>query len=183
MVERILVCGAGALGSQIAMLLASPEREFTVVDRDIVEEDNLRTSVYLDYHVGAKKAVVLSELLYRKGSWSFPVVKDITEGSISDIGDNYDLVIDAFDNVAARRLTDRLWPDVLHAGVTASRVGVVAWNEEFPIPDVDPEGEEDICTHDLGVSILSLTAAWAAHLAEFWFAENGRAGRVINLVY
>jgi hypothetical protein len=182
MVERILICGAGALGSQIAMLLASPEREFVVVDRDVVEADNLRTSVYLDYHVGSPKAVVLSELLYRKGSWSLPVFKDITEGSISDLVDRYDLVVDAFDNVAARRLTEHIGYDVLHAGVTAERTGIVQWGEDFPIPAEDPEGE-DLCTHELGVSILSLTAAWAAHLAEFWLAENGKAGRVINLVF
>ena len=63
---KILLCGCGALGSQIALHLARPELEFVLVDDDRVEEGNIGTSVYGHQHVGMQKVKALAGILWQK---------------------------------------------------------------------------------------------------------------------
>src|SRR5438132_1814597 len=62
----VTVCGAGALGANITESLArSGFGRLTVIDRDRVEERNLSTQPYYRSDIGAFKAKILANSLYR----------------------------------------------------------------------------------------------------------------------
>lgn len=62
----VTVCGAGALGANITESLArSGFGRLRVIDRDRVEERNLSTQPYYRSDVGAQKAKLVANTLYR----------------------------------------------------------------------------------------------------------------------
>ena len=62
----ITVCGAGALGSNLVDNLARQGfRNLRVIDRDRVEEHNISTQIYGATDIGAWKAEVLRNQLFR----------------------------------------------------------------------------------------------------------------------
>ncbi len=110
--KRVLVAGAGGIGTSIALLLArSGVGHITVIDRDVVEESNLnRQFLYTPDDVGEYKAKLLAERL-KEG---FPVD---TSSLVGDIGEldvdygSYDVVVDALDHWRERRkLMERVLP-------------------------------------------------------------------------
>ena len=85
------------------------------------------------------------------------------------------MVVDTFDNPTARRLTTS--PYTLHIGVSEDRVGIMAWNNRYPMP-VEEAENNPICTHLLGARILRLTAAAATNAIER-FLETGQQGELM----
>src|ERR671926_703370 len=78
---RLVLCGAGALGSHLADNLVrqgfSPLR---VIDRDRVEEHNVSTQLYGEADVGAWKVEVLRHRLFRATGIEIDAVrKELTE--------------------------------------------------------------------------------------------------------
>jgi molybdopterin-synthase adenylyltransferase len=64
--RAVTICGAGALGANLAETLARMGlRRLTVIDRDRVEAHNLSTQPWTQQDVGASKARTLALLLYR----------------------------------------------------------------------------------------------------------------------
>src|SRR6516225_8111984 len=62
----VTLCGAGAIGSQLADNLARQGlREWKVIDRDRVEEHNVGTQLYGESEVGAWKVEALRNHLFR----------------------------------------------------------------------------------------------------------------------
>ena len=180
---KILLCGCGALGSQIALHLARPELEFVLVDDDRVEEGNVGTSVYGQTHIGQFKVCALASILWQKcrckardynitlisSSWIRQIVPD--------------LIIDTFDNTASRYFSHELHRfygfDVIHAGVSVDRTGEIIWDRDYKITLVHiPRGENPICTHELGAPILRFTAALCANIVEEWM-ETGEERSVV----
>src|SRR6476659_8984781 len=64
--RRLTLCGAGALGSNLADNLARQGfRDLRVIDRDRVEEHNVGTQLYGESDVGGWKVEVLRNRLFR----------------------------------------------------------------------------------------------------------------------
>src|SRR5919107_624332 len=64
--QPVTVCGAGALGANVAESLARTGfARLRVIDRDRVEERNLSTQPYYRSDVGALKAKLLAHTIYR----------------------------------------------------------------------------------------------------------------------
>src|SRR5215831_15241588 len=64
--QGLTICGAGALGSNLADNLARQGfRDLRVIDRDRVEEHNVGTQVYGESDIGAWKVEVLKQRLFR----------------------------------------------------------------------------------------------------------------------
>src|SRR5436190_9950003 len=62
----VTICGAGALGANLVESLARQGfARLTVIDRDRVEERNLSTQPYYRSDIGAHKAKMLANALYR----------------------------------------------------------------------------------------------------------------------
>ena len=181
---KILLCGCGALGSQVALHLARPELEFVLVDDERVEEMNIATSAYGQQHVGMLKVNALATMLWQKCRCRAEA-HDRTLVSTSSCwaySINADLIIDAFDNTEARAITSALGKfkfPIVHAGVSQDRTGEILWNKDYKLPTVRvPRGNNPICTHELGAPILRFTAALCANVVEDWM-ETGNERSVI----
>src|SRR5207237_6905228 len=103
---QLTLCGAGALGSQLADNLARQGfQHLRVIDRDRVEEHNVSTQLYGESDVGAWKVEVLRQRLFRATGIEIDAVrKELTDRSARSLLQDGGLVIDAFDNSTARRL-------------------------------------------------------------------------------
>ena len=116
---RLTLCGAGALGSHLADNLA--RQGFTrlrVIDRDRVEGHNVGTQLYGEAEVGAWKVEVLRQRLFRAaGVEADAGRKELTERNARSLVQGAGLVLDTFDNSAARRPVRRLWRGSLGRGL------------------------------------------------------------------
>jgi molybdopterin/thiamine biosynthesis adenylyltransferase len=123
--ERLTICGAGALGSQLADNLARQGfRQLRVIDRDRVEEHNVSTQLYGESDVGSWKIEVLRQRLFRATGVEIEAIrKELSERSARGLLHDGGLVIDSFDNSASRRLVQEhcraLQLPCLHVGLYA----------------------------------------------------------------
>jgi molybdopterin-synthase adenylyltransferase len=175
---KIMFCGCGALGSWIAIDLASPRVTLYLLDDDVVSENNILngTSAYSIEHIDAAKAIVLSELVYRKSQVIAHAAVRTLEAKDRAALSHYDLIIDTFDNASSRALTYSLDVPVLHAGVSLERTGMVMWDDTFPLPrDPIPRAENPICTHQAGRAIIRTTAVAATNILQHYLQTGEKA--------
>jgi molybdopterin-synthase adenylyltransferase len=159
----VTICGAGALGANITENLArSGFNLLRVIDRDRIEERNLSTQPYYRSDVGAFKAKILANNLYRAiGVKIESQTKELTTENVEQLLKESDLVIDAFDNSVARGAVkaycDRVNLPCLHAGLAGDYAEVI-WNEVYRVPS---DANDDICDYPLARNLVMLTVAIA----------------------
>lgn len=177
--QDIVIAGCGAVGSRLALECAAPGLSFLLIDDDRVDGNNVRSgsTIFWSQHVGSYKVQALGEMLYRRfGCLSHTDHASLTERRVREYNRfaGARVVVDGFDNVEARLLTTQAAVPVLHVGVSAQGTGGVLWgaNYEFPENPV-PRGENPVCTHALGRSIITFTASIAA-LVLTEYLESGR---------
>lgn len=181
---RITLFGCGAVGSQLALHLASEDIEFKLVDDDIVEENNIATSAFFPYQIGVSKATALANLLWRKAKCR-STATDRTMRNEQDMArqcENTLLAIDCFDNMEARRLT-MLVPidtDVLHVGVSREGSGSILWSRDYAHYLGAPRGSDTFCTHLAGRDIIRLTAVVAAHVVQQWLDSDVKESIIVS---
>lgn len=108
---RVLIAGAGGLGTVISLYLAAAGvGTLRVVDRDIVEASNLnRQILHWGGDIGRPKTASVSEKLADLNSLIRveEVAGRIDETSIDAITEDCDLIVDAMDNFPTRYLLNR----------------------------------------------------------------------------
>jgi molybdopterin/thiamine biosynthesis adenylyltransferase len=163
---RITLCGAGALGSQLADNLARQGvRQLRVIDRDRVEEHNVSTQLYGESDVGAWKVEVLRQRLFRATGIEIDAVrKDLGERNARPLLQDAGLILDTFDNSASRRLVQEQARDLnvpaLHVGLYAD-YGELIWDEVYRVPR-DVAG--DVCDYPLARNLVLLVVAIASEV-------------------
>jgi molybdopterin/thiamine biosynthesis adenylyltransferase len=161
---RIVVCGAGAVGSNLAESLARQgAANLRVIDRDRVEEHNVNTQVWTLEDVGVSKAEALRNLLFRATGVEIDAVpKELSERNVRKLLADAELVLDGFDNSASRRLVTEHCAGAglpcLHVGLHADYAEVI-WNERYRVPN-DVAG--DVCDYPLARNLVLLATAVAA---------------------
>jgi molybdopterin-synthase adenylyltransferase len=160
---RLLVCGAGALGSNlVAHLCRQGFKNLTVLDRDRVEEQNIGTQVYSIDDIGGLKAEILRNLIYREvGEDIEAISKELNEKNASKFLKGFDVVIDSFDNSVSRRIVTDVCKETntscLHLGVNGD-YGELRWNEKYIVPS---DAGDDICDYPLARNLILLVTAVA----------------------
>lgn len=105
---KILIAGAGGLGSPIATYLAlAGVGHIIIADNDVVEVSNLnRQILHWNADVGRKKTVSAEDKLRAMNPYAEikTISCKIEETNVNDIVGDADLIIDALDNFAARYL-------------------------------------------------------------------------------
>ena len=174
----VTVCGAGALGGNLAETLARMGFErLKVIDRDRVEGRNLSTQPYLRAEVGAPKARALANTLYRAvGAKVEPAVVELTAANAATLLRGSALVVDAFDNQAARAAvstaTQELGIPCLHVGFSADGLyGNGVWEPGYQVPQ---DTLDDPCDYPLTRPLALMLAALAARAIREHFAEDLR---------
>lgn len=159
--QRLHICGAGAIGSNLAMnLVRSGFKNLVIIDKDRVEEKNLSTQAYGLDDVGGKKADLLRNLIFRDLAESVDArAEELTHNNVSKLLKGASLVLDAFDNASSRKIVYEFCKenkiDCLHAGVNGD-FAEVRWNESYIVPQ---ENGQDICDYPLARNLILLTVS------------------------
>jgi len=174
---KLTICGAGAIGSNLAdNLVRCGVSNIKVIDFDRIENHNIGSQIYGDMDVGALKVDALKNKIFRHvGAEIEAVNKKLTADNAKILLKGVDLVIDAFDNSASRQLIQdevRLRKlNCLHCGVSDS-YGEVVWDGAYKVPK-DVEG--DVCDYPLARNIVGLVVTIASEeILDFCLAKKPR---------
>ncbi len=168
--KRITICGAGALGGNLTEMLARMGfSNLKLIDRDRVDSRNLSTQPYSRAEVGASKAKTLATMLYRAVQARVePLVVELTTANAEKLLKNSELIVDAFDNRAARAAVSeaslKLGIPCLHIGFSPDGLyGSGLWEPGYIVPK---ESEGDPCDYPLtrpfALTLVSLAARFVA---------------------
>jgi molybdopterin/thiamine biosynthesis adenylyltransferase len=158
---RITLCGAGALGSHLAdNLVRQGITHLRVIDKDRVEEQNVSTQLYGESDIGAWKVEVLRNRLFKTAGVEIQAVrKELAAQTAKPLLGECDLIIDAFDNSASRRLVQQTariaTTPCLHVGLHTD-YGEIIWDETYRVP-ADVAG--DVCDYPLARNLILLAVA------------------------
>jgi len=144
-----LLCGLGTIGSQVGMnlLLENPHISLTAIDWDKVEKRNLCVQIYDASTIDMLKSDAFNAIMY-------PIFGDIppnlrtsklhlkTETKLWDYED-YDLLIDAFDNYESRDLLVGKSSNVVHLGFSPDLAATVLWDDTYKSHKSEEAG--DVC--------------------------------------
>ena len=179
----ITVCGAGALGSNIVEGLARAGcARLRVIDQDRVEERNLATQTFVRGDVGAHKARMLANHVFRAVGVEVDAhARTLDAGTVARLLAGSDLVIDAFDNSASRRLVTEHCAGAdlpcLHAGL-APGYGEVIWNERYRVP---APLDADVCDVALARNLVMLCATIACECAIRYIGMDKKHNYTVTL--
>jgi molybdopterin/thiamine biosynthesis adenylyltransferase len=180
---RVTVCGAGALGANIAESLARMGfKGLRVVDRDRIEERNLSTQPFYRSDAGAFKARILANALYRAlGVEVDARSEELTQANAAKLLAGSALVVDVFDNSASRRVLKEYAQGAgvpcLHAGLAGDYAEVV-WNELYRVPSA---AQDDVCDYPLARNLVTLAVAVACESIVEFAATGTRRSHTITL--
>ena len=108
---RVLVVGAGGLGSPVLEYLAAAGvGTISIVDHDVVSLSNLQRQVLFDdQHLGQPKVIAARERLGRlnPGVSVFPVQTRLDDTNANELLRCHDLVLDGTDSFGVRRIVNR----------------------------------------------------------------------------
>jgi molybdopterin/thiamine biosynthesis adenylyltransferase len=161
---RVTLCGAGAVGSNLAdNLVRQGLSRLRVIDHDRVEEHNVSTQLYGEDEIGTFKAEALRNRLFRAaGIEAEAVRKELTDRNVKQLLRDSDLVIDAFDNTRARQLVqDHCRAEkasCLHVGLHSDYAEVI-WDGNYRVPR-DVAG--DVCDYPLARNMVLLAVTVAS---------------------
>ena len=162
---RVVLCGAGALGSNLAdNLTRQGFAALRVIDHDRVEEHNVGTQLYGESDVGLWKAEALRNRIFRASGVEIEAVrKELAAQNARALLQGADVVIDTFDNSASRQLVQQAvreaqLPACLHVGLYEDYCEVV-WDETYRVPR-DVAG--DVCEYPLARNLVLLAVAIAS---------------------
>lgn len=136
-----------------------------VIDRDRIEERNLSTQPYYRSDIGAFKAKILANHLYRAlGLKVDSHSKELTAANASQLLSKSGLVVDTFDNSIARQAIKDYCATAsipcLHVGLAADYAEVI-WNEYYRVPS---SVNDDVCDYPLARNLVILTVATACEV-------------------
>lgn len=129
---RVLVVGAGGLGSPAAVVLArSGVGCIDVIDADRVDDTNLhRQTLYTEADVGAPKAVVAARRIEREAAAAGYQMRSVAReihlapDNASNVLHGYDLILEGCDNFASKFLTSDA---SFVAAIPVVQAGAVRW--------------------------------------------------------
>lgn len=185
----VTVCGAGALGANLAETLARMGlRQLRLIDRDRVEVHNLSTQPWTQQDVGAPKARVLATALYRAvGARVDPRHVELTPDNAVALLNGSALVVDAFDNLPARRAvaqaTLALGLPCLHLALaTTGDYGCGLWDDAYRLEaGTSTLGAPDTCDYPLTRPLALLVAAAGAETLTAYLLNGSRHGFEVTL--
>lgn len=163
---KVIICGAGALGSNLASNLTRQGfKTLTVIDKDRVEQQNLSTQIYSVDDVGGMKADMLKNIVYRDvGEEIESIGKELTAANVVKLLKECDVVVDGFDNSTSRGLVTTHCKEknlhCLHVGVNGD-FGEVRWNENYIVPS---NAGDDVCDYPLARNLIMMMTAVAGEV-------------------
>lgn len=175
----IVVCGAGALGSNLVDNLSRQGfGSIRVIDMDRVEVHNVNTQVFAEADVGALKVAALKSRVFRNVSVEIQTEdKELTAGNAVKFLKGANLVVDTFDNSKSRRFVQETCRakniPLIHIGLFEDMAEVV-YDAHYRVPTDQIEG--DVCNYPLARNIALLAVVVATEeVLDFCLAKKPRA--------
>jgi|WetSurMetagenome_2_1015567.scaffolds.fasta_scaffold173898_2 molybdopterin/thiamine biosynthesis adenylyltransferase len=183
---NILVLGVGAIGSHLAANLAVdlPVHHVTVLDRDNIEERNVRagTQFYMRDQIGQPKVEALQYNIYKWYGKTIDIIHSEFKPYITaNWPPLYDLVVDCFDNTKARdeaRIYTLKKTPLLHVGFSDFMTYAIEWDENYKTPD--NEVKLDICEMQGAASFVKQVASVASLTIQDFLATGKKRDFVGN---
>jgi molybdopterin/thiamine biosynthesis adenylyltransferase len=173
---QVVLCGAGAVGSNLADNLARQGfAKLRVIDHDRIEEHNVGTQLYGESEIGVWKVEALRNRLFRATGVEIDGVrKEMTAQSAQSLLKGAGVVVDTFDNSAARGFVQQavraLGAPCLHVGLFEDYCEVL-WDEGYRVPrDV----ASDVCEYPLARNGVLLAVAIASETLMAFCLEGRR---------
>jgi hypothetical protein len=163
---RLVICGAGAVGSNLVDSLARQGfRRLSVIDDDRIEAHNVGTQTYAESDVGAFKVQVLQAEVFRAVGIEIEAERQrLTGRTVARLLADADLVVDGFDNHESRALvTERCraaGTPCLHVGLSADYAEVL-WNETYRVPQDVATAGADVCDYPMARNLIAFAVALA----------------------
>ncbi|MBN2001995.1 MAG: ThiF family adenylyltransferase [Anaerolineae bacterium] len=163
---HLTVCGAGAVGSNLALHLARQGvQNLRVIDFDRVEAHNIGTQSYTSDDVGMAKVEALQAEVFRAvGVEIEGVRKELTQANAGKLLAGTDVVVDGFDNHAARAaVTEHCRAaslPCLHVGLNADYAEIL-WNETYRVPQDVVAAGANVCEYPLARALILFAVALA----------------------
>jgi molybdopterin/thiamine biosynthesis adenylyltransferase len=176
---RLIVCGAGAVGSNLVdSLIRQGFRQVTVIDFDRVEAHNIGTQAYAESDAGAFKVEVLQAEVFRAvGVEIIAVRQRLTAQNMGRLLRETDLVVDGFDNHDSRALVTQHCQahgmPCVHVGLSADYAEVM-WNEAYRVPRDAIEEGADVCEYPLARNLVQFAVALASEAIVRFVLERQR---------
>ena len=184
---RLVICGAGAVGSNLVDSLARQGfRRIAVIDDDRIEAHNVGTQTYAESDVGAFKVEMLQAEIFRAVGIEIQAERQrLTERTVARLLADADLVVDGFDNHASRALVTehcrQAGTPCVHVGLSADYAEVL-WNEGYRVPQDVAAGEGvDVCDYPLARNLIQFAVALAAEAIVRYVLHGERQGYSFTL--
>jgi molybdopterin-synthase adenylyltransferase len=181
--HSVTICGAGALGGNLTENLARAGfARLKVIDRDRIEERNLSTQPYYRSDIGAFKAKILANHLYRAiGTKVEAETKELTAANAHQLLKDSQLIVDVFDNSTSRQAVKdsaaQSGIPCLHTGLSSDFAEVV-WNEAYRVPS---DANDDICDYPLARNLVLLAVAVTGEAIVSFIATGEQRSFTITL--
>ena len=181
---RVTLCGAGAVGSNLAdNLVRQGLVQLRAIDHDRVEEHNVSTQLYGESEVGTWKVEALRNRLFRATGVEIDAVrKELTAQNAKQLLKDSDLIIDSFDNSASRQLVQEqcraAQTPCLHVGLYADYCEVL-WDERYRVPRDVAAG--DVCDYPLARNLVLMAVVIASEAVVRFAGCGNRANLTATL--
>lgn len=177
MKRRVVIVGAGALGSHVALFLRNEAVDLRVIDDDRVESKNTLAQVHTRQGLGRNKAMALQQTL--NGLWGVKI--DAVPSRLGDTNawtllDGAGLVLDCTDNIATRKgiahyVTVAGIP-CLHGALSADGTfGRIVWEPWFT-PDAEGAPGQATCEGGEHLPFFALVGAQMAVIVQEFLATG-----------
>jgi tRNA A37 threonylcarbamoyladenosine dehydratase len=174
---RLVLCGAGAVGSNLADNLARQGiARLRVIDHDRIEEHNVSTQLYGESEIGSGKVEALRTRLFRAVGVEIDAVrKELTDRTASQLLRDADLLIDTFDNAPSRQLVQdhsrATAIPCLHVGLYADYCEIV-WDDLYRVPrDIAAPA---VCDYPLARNLVLLAVTIASEAVVRFITTGNR---------
>jgi tRNA A37 threonylcarbamoyladenosine dehydratase len=175
-VQKITLCGAGAIGSLLAdNLTRMGLTHLRVIDDDRVERHNVGTQLFGEADIGGFKVDALRAHCFRTTGTEIEIIKKrLVPKHVKKMLRDCTLVVDTFDNHTSRKLVaehcEQTGIACLHLGMNAD-YGEVRWNDRYRVPSDVLAG--DICEYPLARNLILLVIAVGSE-ALLNYCKDGR---------
>ncbi len=178
---KVVIVGAGALGSHLVQFARNLPVELTVIDFDRVEAKNVLAQFHSRMGLGRNKAQALQQAMQGLfGTKLASVPHKLADGNADQLLGRADVVVDCLDNAASRRVVQELararGVPCLHGALSADGAfGRVVWDEHFTIDSEDVEGQAT-CEGGDHLPFIGLTGSLLAQALKDFVTDGRKVG-------